>query len=201
MKAEKIRMPVIDPLRYMVFLEGGVVALLATALARYGSDEPSTSQLQFWDGFAKLCELQLSSSGPRSVEIEKYRIDLLAVWDNWAIMLEAKMKREHVRRNQLQRYYKALQARLRDTEELAGVSSIAVIFLTPPDVGEEEYPSLLLDDNDTKKHLYWEEVLSLIDSSFSMSQPSRSEEIESFRYSLISLGAGQVRRMLKHERL
>lgn len=194
-------MPAINPLRYMVFLEGGVVALLATALAKYGSDEPSTSQLQFWDGFAKLCELQLSSSGPRSVEIEKYRIDLLAVWDNWAIMLEAKMKREHVRRNQLRRYYKSLQARLRDTEELAGVSSIAVIFLTPPDVGEEEYASLSVDDNDTKKHLYWEEVLSLIDSSFSMSQPSRSEEIESFRYSLISLGAGQVRWMLKHERL
>jgi len=194
-------MPVVDLLRHMVFLEGGVVALLATALAKFGSDEPSTSQLKFWDGFAELCELQPPSSGPRSVGIEKYRIDLLAVWDNWAIMIEAKMKREHVRRNQLQRYYKALKARLGTTEELAGAASIAVIFLTPPDVGEDEFASLLVDGSDTKKHLHWEEILSLIDSSFSMSQPSRPEEIESFRYSLISLGAGQVRRMLKHERL
>ncbi len=184
----------------MVFLEGGVIALLATALAKYGSDEPSTSQLKFWDGFAKLCELPLSNGGPRRVDIEKYRIDLLAVWDNWAIMIEAKMKKEHVRRNQLQRYYKGLRARLGTAKELAGVSSIAVIFLTPSEVGEEEFSSLSTDSNDTKKHLYWEEVLSLIDSSFPLSQPSRSEEVESFRLFLISMGAQQIRQMLKHGR-
>lgn len=189
-------MSAINPLDYFILLEGSVVALLATALAKQGSTQPSRSQLKFWDGFAQLCQLPLSSAGPQSVEVEKYRMDLLTVWDNWAIMIEVKMKKEHVREKQLQRYYDKLRTLLGTKGTLANASSIAVVFLTPANVGGEEFSSLSVDGNDKKQHLKWKEVLSLIGSSFSKPQASPLEEEEAFRHSLISFGVKRIGKLL-----
>ena len=94
-----------NPLRHLISFEGGAVALLATALDRHGNTEPSKSQLAFWRGFAEQCGLPLSDSGPSLVEVEYDGADLLAPWDQWAILIEAKIASVSIRRGQLQNYY------------------------------------------------------------------------------------------------
>jgi len=183
-------------LRFFILLEGGVVALLATALAKHNSNEPTESQLRFWRGFAQLCGLPLSKTGPQKVEVEKYRVDLLATWDHWALLVEAKTKREHVKEHQLQTYYERLRSKLGKSDMLSETSSIAVVFLTPTGVGEREFSSLTVGNTDKKVHLNWADVLSLIESSFDVFKTSTSDPTDAFVFTLMSLGSQRVRELL-----
>ena len=187
-------MSVKNPLRYLILLEGGIVALLATALARHDDAEPSKSQRKLWDGFAGLCGLELSSDGPKQIEVEKYRVDLLAAWDHWAIMLEAKTKRQHVKGGQLQAYYNRLRLKLGKPGILAEASSILVLFLTPTDVGTSEFESLSVEGNDRKRHIDWKDVLSIIDSTFSSTSVKARDD--SPLYPLVTMGAKRIRELL-----
>lgn len=181
-----------NPLRYLILLEGGVVALLATALAKHDDTEASHNQRRFWQGFADICGLELSSDGPQYVAVERYRIDLLAVWDHWAILLEAKTKAEHVKDGQLQRYYDRLRSKL-GTKDLSNASSIGVVFLTPTGVGDPEFKSLTVQASDRKEHIYWNAVLELIDSAFSA---PASDERNGMMPDLIALGSKRIRELL-----
>jgi len=185
----------LNPLRHLVFLEGGAVALLATALAKHGYDQPFKSQVSFWQRFTDLCKLQLSNEGPATVEVEYDRADLLVIWDSWVIVIEAKMSSAFVRRGQLQTYYDRFRPRLGKAGMLANASSVAVIFLTPAGVGNIEFESLSIDPTDKKIHLYWPDVLSSIESSYSSPQASEDQN-ERFLRSLVLHGASRIRQLL-----
>ncbi len=189
-------MAVTNPLYFLVSLESGAVALLATALERHGDKGLLDSQMKFWSSFAELCKLPLSIIGPTDVKVEYDSTDLLVIWDDWAILIEAKMSSASVRSGQLQTYYDRLRPQLSKKGLLEKASSMAVIFLTPPNVGNTEFEVLSIDDNDRKLHLDWTAVLSRIESSFSLSQDSSQGEQEAFLCSLMLLGVKRIRDML-----
>jgi hypothetical protein len=187
-----------NPLRHLISFEGGAVALLATALDRRRGAESTEGQLAFWTGFAAQCNLPLSSSGPSEVRLEYDGADLIVVWDSWAILIEAKITSASIRQGQLQNYYDRFRPLLGHDEVLRGASSMAVVFLTPSEVGKDEFKnSLSVRTPDQKQLLHWEEVLSLLEHSFSATQREQQEEKTKFFSSLIVQGAMQIRELLK----
>ena len=169
-----------NPLHYLISSEAGAVALLATALAKRDGAEPSKGQLAFWASFKELCDLPLSNTGPSRVEVEHNGADLLARWDKWAILIEAKTVSASIRRGQLQNYYDRFREELGREGILDDASFIAIVFLTPSQVGESEFDKLSVSANDQKRHLYWEQILSLLERSFFASQLGQQEEQTDF---------------------
>lgn len=191
---------VTNPLHFLVFMEGGAVAVLATALAKGGDAQPSRAQRDFWKSFAELCDLKLSNAGPTAVEVEYDGIDLLVVWDDWAILIEAKTSAASVRTGQLQTYYDRFRQRRGQGWIVGHASKMAVVFLTPPGVGSQEFDSLSIDDpRDTKRHVDWARVLARMESSFSSLQPDSQDDKETFLRSLILQGAHRIRELLAND--
>jgi hypothetical protein len=188
-----------NPLRYLILFEGGAVALLATALDRHDNTEPSKSQSAFWRGFAEQCNLPLSDSGPSKVALEYDGADLIVIWDNWAILVEAKIDDKSIRRGQLQKYYQKFRPQLGRNDLFHDASSMAIVFLTPSfsQAAKQEFDELDVSGGDQKQPLQWEEILSLLKGSFSTTQNEQREEQMKFLSSLILQGADQIAELLR----
>ncbi len=189
-----------NPLQYLISFEGGAVALLATAFDKFSGIELSQRQLAFWAGFAKLCELPLSNSGPSVVKTEYDGADLIVVWDSWVILIEAKINDKFIRRGQLQKYYQKFRPQLGRDVILNSASSMAIVFLTPAfsQAAQQELDDLHVED-DRKLHLPWETVLSLLRNSFSTPQNEQQEEQTKFVSSLILQGVDRIEDLLKKD--
>ena len=189
-----------NPLQHLISFEGGAVALLATALDKFNGTEPSESQLAFWAGFAEQCKLPLFNSGPSKVKLEYDGADLIMVWDSWAILLEAKIDDNSIRRGQLRAYYQKFRPQLGRDGFLHDASSMAIVFLTPSSsqAALQEFDDFDVDDNgDQKQLLHWEEILSLLKDSFSTLQNEQQEEPTKFFSSLILQGADRIAELLQ----
>ena len=93
-----------DELRYLICSEGGATAFLATALDRNLASSGAWQQ-RFLKAFADACSVTLSDHGPRYLALEQYGFDLFALWDDWAMIVEAKITSASVRAGQLGELY------------------------------------------------------------------------------------------------
>jgi hypothetical protein len=182
-----------NPLRHLISFEGGAVALLATALDRHDNME-SKCQSAFWRGFAEKCNLPLSDSGPSKVTLEYDGADLIVIWDNWVILIEAKISDKSISRGQLQKYYQKFRPQLGRNEILQGLSMVVVFLVPSPSlVVQQEFDGLEVNNiADEKRLLYWENIVLLFKDSFSAAQVGQQDEQSKFLSSLILEGTDQI---------
>lgn len=158
-------------MNYFIVGEDGTSSFLATLFDRKFRNK---LQERFWKAFSQRLTpavASLSENGPSTVRREYEAMDLVMVWDKWAIILENKISSASVTRHQLQRYYDSSLARVSRGSFLKGedsrVENICLIYLTPTqDTGTIEFDSLQVNHTrgDVKVHLSWSDILVDIDA-------------------------------------
>ncbi len=186
-------------LRYLVSGEGGVTALLATVLDPSPVPDVKAMQPTFWKKFAVLVGEKLSQTGPNQVLVEYESIDLLAMWDEWAMVVESKVQSGSVRRGQLQGYYDRLRMRLGKDSQLEGANRLMMVFVTPRKVGLEEFMSLKVRGEDRKCMVSWEDVLGAVEESFVRRGDQEASSPASFFVELVGQGVDRARAIIERE--
>ncbi len=157
-------MSVESPLQYLIADEGGATALLATAFDDSADPSASTIQSEFRRKILHHCGLQFNEPRPSKILLEYDQKDLIVVWDDVLLLFEVKITASSVRPGQLQPYYEQIRDRIEDGT-FRGINKVYFIFLTPDNVGGNEFKSLNPVPPDEKKHIGWTTILKVIQQS------------------------------------
>lgn len=183
-----------DMLRYLISYEWSASAFLAMVLDR-GSDSCRAWQESFRKRFADLCKIELSPAGPHSIALEEYGFDVLALWDEWAVVIEAKITAGALRAGQLQANYEKACDLLK-RKHFKSASRILMVFVTPKDIGGEEFQRLKVDGNAKAHHLHWEDLVHYLKENV----PSLPLDDASFFCGLVARVAPRLLALLEEKR-